>query len=73
MWTLPKEVILKALECCRDIYPHEDDVLIDRSIDGYTILAIEGTKEKTDWLFYHRVFSFYAIYHQDFFLPQGLH
>ena len=50
MWTLPKEVILKALECCRDIYPHEDDVLIDRSIDGYTILAIEGTKEKTDWL-----------------------
>ena len=50
MWTLPKEVILKALECCRDIHPHEDDVLIDRSIDGYTILAIEGTKEKTDWL-----------------------
>ena len=50
MWTLPKEVILRALECCRDIYPHEDDVLIDRSIDGYTILAIEGTKEKTDWL-----------------------
>ena len=50
MWTLPKEVILKALKCCRDIYPHEDDVLIDRSIDGYTILAIEGTKEKTDWL-----------------------
>ena len=50
MWTLPKEVILKALECCRDIYPHEDDVLIDRSIDGYTILAIEGSKEKTDWL-----------------------
>ena len=48
--TLPTEVILKALECCRDIYPHEDDVLINRDIDGYTILAIEGTKETTDWL-----------------------
>tara|TARA_R100000742_G_C4256714_1_gene74581 strand:- start:121 stop:783 length:663 start_codon:yes stop_codon:yes gene_type:complete len=50
MWKLPKEVVIKALECCRDIYPHEDDVLINRDIDGYTILAIEGTKEKTDWL-----------------------
>ena len=48
--TLPTEVILKALECCRDIYPHEDDVLINRDIDGYTILAVEGTKEKTDWI-----------------------
>jgi len=50
MTTLPKEVVIKALECCRDIYPHEDDVLIDRSIPGYTILAIEGTNETSDWL-----------------------
>ena len=50
MWTLPKEVVIKAIECCHDIYPHEDDVLINRDIDGYTILAIEGTKETTDWL-----------------------
>ena len=50
MWTLPKEVIIKAIECCHDIYPHEDEVLINRDIDGYTILAIEGTKETTDWL-----------------------
>ena len=50
MGTLPKEVIIKAIECCHDIYPHEDDVLINRDIDGYTILAIEGTKETTDWL-----------------------
>ena len=50
MWTLPKEVVIKAIECCHDIYPHEDDVLINRDIDGYTILAVEGTKETTDWL-----------------------
>ena len=50
MWSLPKEVIIRAIECCHEIYPHEDDVLIDRSIDGYTILAIEGTNETSDWL-----------------------
>ncbi len=48
--SIPKEVIIKALECCRDIYPHKDDVLINRSIAGYTILAIEGTNEATDWI-----------------------
>ena len=50
MWTLPKEVVIKAIECCHDIYPHEDDVLINRDIDGYTILAVEGTTETTDLL-----------------------
>tara|TARA_E500000331_G_scaffold170385_1_gene164786 strand:+ start:660 stop:1265 length:606 start_codon:yes stop_codon:yes gene_type:complete len=50
MWSLPKEVIIRAIECCHEIYPHEDDVLIDRTIDGYTILAIEGTNETSDWL-----------------------
>ena len=48
--TLPKEVILAALRCCRDVYPHKQDYLVDRSQSGHTILAVEGTKEKTDWL-----------------------
>ena len=48
--TLPKEVILKALKACRDVYPHKNDYLVDRSVDGYTILAVEGTNETTDWI-----------------------
>ncbi len=50
MWTLPKEVILTALKCCRDVYPHDQDFLVDRSHEGYTILAVEGTNETTDWV-----------------------
>ena len=48
--TLPKEVILKALKACRDVYPHKNDYLVDRSEAGYTILAVEGTNETTDWV-----------------------
>ena len=48
--TLPKEVILTALRCCRDVYPHQQDYLVDRSQAGHTILAVEGTNEKTDWI-----------------------
>ena len=48
--TLPKEVILEALRCCRDVYPNEKDYLVSRKIDGYTILAVEGTNETTDWI-----------------------
>ena len=48
--TLPKEVILEALRCCRDVYPHDQDFLVSRKIAGHTILAVEGTKEKTDWI-----------------------
>ena len=48
--TLPKEVILTALRCCRDVYPHKQDFLVDRSQAGHTILAVEGTNEKTDWI-----------------------
>ena len=48
--TLPKEVILEALKCCRDVYPHTEDFLVSRKIAGHTILAVEGTKEKTDWI-----------------------
>ena len=48
--TLSNEVILEALRCCRDVYPHEEDYLVSRKITGHTILAVEGTKEKTDWI-----------------------
>ena len=48
--SLPKEVVLEALRCCRDVYPHEQDYLVSRKIDGHTILAVEGTNEKTDWI-----------------------
>ena len=48
--TLPKEVILTALRCCRDVYPHKQDFLVDRSQAGHTILAVEGTNETTDWV-----------------------
>ena len=49
-WTLPKEVILTALRCCRDVYPHSQDFLVDRSQAGHTVLAVEGTNETTDWV-----------------------
>ena len=48
--TLSNEVILEALRCCRDVYPHTEDYLVSRKITGHTILAVEGTKETTDWI-----------------------
>ena len=48
--TLPKEVVLEALRCCRDVYPHEQDFLVSRKVEGHTILAVEGTNETTDWI-----------------------
>ena len=48
--TLPKEVILEALRCCRDVYPHSQDFLVSSKVDGHTILAVEGTNETTDWV-----------------------
>ena len=48
--TLPKEVVLEALRCCRDVYPHKDDFLVSRKCEGHTILAVEGTNETTDWV-----------------------
>jgi len=48
--TLPKEVILEALRCCRDVYPNEKDFLVSRKCEGHTILAVEGTNETTDWI-----------------------
>ena len=48
--SLPKEVVLEALRCCRDVYPHDQDFLVSRKVAGHTILAVEGTNEKTDWI-----------------------
>ena len=47
---MDKEVVLEALKCCRDVYPHSDDFLVSRKFAGHTILAVEGTKETTDWV-----------------------
>ena len=48
--TLSKEVVLEALRCCRDVYPHSEDFLVSRKVAGHTILAVEGTNETTDWI-----------------------
>ena len=48
--TLPKEVVLEALRCCRDVYPNEKDFLVSRKCEGHTILAVEGTNETSDWV-----------------------
>ena len=47
---MDKEVVLEALKCCRDVYPHSEDFLVSRKVAGHTILAVEGTKETTDWV-----------------------
>jgi pimeloyl-ACP methyl ester carboxylesterase len=49
MIVLPNKVIARALECCAEVYPDPNDFIVDRSQDGYVILAIEGTNEMTDW------------------------
>ena len=41
---------MEALRCCRDVYPHSEDFLVSRKVAGHTILAVEGTKETTDWV-----------------------
>jgi len=48
--TLPAEVIIQAAQCCRDVYGWKRDWLVDNSIPGYSIVAVEGTKEATDWI-----------------------
>ena len=48
--TLSKEVVLEALRCCRDVYPHSQDFLVSRKVAGHTVLAVEGTNETTDWI-----------------------
>ena len=46
---LPKEVILKAVKKCVEVYADRNDFIIDKSIPGYCILAIEDTNETSDW------------------------
>jgi len=48
--TLPKEVILKAVKNCVDVYAHKDEFIVDKSIPRYCILAIEGTSSMGDWV-----------------------
>jgi len=48
--TLPKEVILQAVKDCVDVYADENDFIVNKSIPGYCILAIEGTNETSDWV-----------------------
>ena len=47
---LPKEVILKAVKNCVDVYAHENDFTVDKSIPGYCILTVEGTSSMDDWV-----------------------
>lgn len=47
---LPKEVILKAVKNCVDVYTHENDFTVDKSIPGYCILTVEGTASMDDWI-----------------------
>ena len=46
--TLKKEVVLTALKCM--MYTHTNKRMVNRDHDGYTILAVEGTNETTDWV-----------------------
>ena len=42
-------MILKAVKNCVDVYADKNDFIVDKSIPGYCILAIEGTNETSDW------------------------
>ena len=47
---LPKEVVLKAVKNCVDVYAHANDFTVDKSIPGYCILTVEGTSSMDDWV-----------------------
>ena len=47
---LPKEVVLKAVKNCVDVYAHKDDFTVDKTIPGYCILTVEGTSSMDDWV-----------------------
>ena len=49
MDNLTKKILIKCAELCEEVYPQDTDYLYDDSIKGHRILAVEGTKEKTDW------------------------
>lgn len=44
-----KLLLSKCAELCEKVYSEELDYIVDESIPGYQIFAIEGTKEKIDW------------------------
>jgi len=45
-----KLVLNKCAELCERVYSDELDYVFDTSIPGFQIFAVEGTKEKTDWI-----------------------
>ena len=46
----PAELLKQCAKLCHDVYdPNERDFLYDDSIEGYRIIAMEGTSKKTDW------------------------
>ena len=55
-----KLLLSKCAELCEKVYSEELDYIVDESIPGYQIFAIEGTKEKIDW-FTNIKFLFRAI------------
>ena len=48
--TIPNEVLIRAAELSERVYAEEHDYLCDLSMPGFAFLAVEGTKEKTDWI-----------------------
>jgi predicted lipase len=43
-------ILIRAAELSEKVYSEEKDYLCDLTIPGYVFLAVEGTKEKTDWI-----------------------
>ena len=49
MDSLTKILLNKCAELCEQVYVDQMDYIVDHSIPDHQILAIQGTKEKTDW------------------------
>lgn len=43
-------ILIRAAELSERVYAEKPDYLCDLTIPGYVFLAVEGTKEKTDWI-----------------------
>ena len=43
-------ILIRAAELSEKVYSEEKDYLCDLTMPGYVFLAVEGTKEKTDWI-----------------------
>ena len=43
-------ILIRAAELSEKVYAEEKDYLCDLTVPGYVFLAIEGTKEKCDWI-----------------------